>query len=94
MAKVIGMSSGCGFALAISWLEVKAYKVSRASWAGEKWLKQIAPNQWNVSNHHIDETNLPTKGFIALVSDYSIEPWVPTQSDLLAHDWCILEETE
>jgi hypothetical protein len=91
MIKITGLNTNCSFALAISWLDVKANKVSRASWNNEKWLKQIAPNQWGVTSNHEDEDRLCSNGFIAVVTEDGFEPWVPTHSDLLAHDWCILD---
>jgi hypothetical protein len=94
MTKIEGLSINCGFALAISWLDVKDNKVSRGSWNGEKWLKQIASNQWGVTSHHVDEVYLFPNGFIAMVTEDTFEPWIPTHSDLLAHDWCLLDNNE
>lgn len=64
------------------------YLVARKGWNGKgMWLRLVQPHEWAVSS--LEHDVLPFIGMKTAQGEFV--PWVPSQTDLLADDWMIVE---
>jgi hypothetical protein len=70
-------------------------RVARIGWNGkEMYLLLVDGGEWEVSSDQMDEreNDLETTGFILLkTAQGKLVPWVPSQDDILAGDWFVVE---
>lgn len=71
-------------------------KVARSGWNGKgMWLKLVEPyTGFNISDSQVERvteaTLLPWIGM--KTADNKFVPWLASQTDMLAEDWCIVED--
>jgi len=68
-------------------------RVARAGWNGKgMFLFYVGENEWRLPDTAVDAGRiLPLSPFIALrTADAKVVPWLPSQTDLLAWDWCVV----
>lgn len=86
---------GVSFSSALVMLK-DGYRITRDGWNGKgMWLYYVAgghyKSQMKAAADHFGDT-VPYRPYIAmLTAQGDVVPWVASQSDLLAHDWLVLE---
>lgn len=85
---------GMSFGLAIEAMK-KGKRMARAGWNGKgMWLTFVQPGQWQVSTEvpGMEDQDLLTAAWIGMkTADSKFVPWLPSQTDMLADDWQIVE---
>ena len=69
-------------------------RVARAGWNGKgMFLLLIKGGEWSLPNTSVvADTLLPLLPFIAMkTADNCVVPWLASQTDILARDWCHVE---
>jgi hypothetical protein len=68
------------------------HRVARAGWNGKgMWLELVHADRWSTSigpDHVSDAHRLPWIGM--KTADNGFVPWVSSQTDVLANDWCVV----
>lgn len=65
-------------------------KVARAGWNGKgMWLMLIPKSHWETTRGLETLEGLPWIGM--KTADEKFVPWLASQTDILAEDWCIVE---
>lgn len=87
-----------GFGDALYWLK-KGRRAARSGWNGKgMWLILIADVHWNLPGisgertHILGTRRLPWIGM--KTADGGFVPWLASQTDLLAEDYVLIEETD
>ncbi len=76
------------FAVALVILK-RGGRVARAGWNG-KGMFLFAVNDW--TNNDGRQQHYPNLPFIAMkTADNKTVPWLASQTDILAEDWCVVE---
>jgi hypothetical protein len=67
-------------------------RIAREGWNGKGlWLCLVKEWNGNFSGGNLPE-DWSVKPFIAIKSiDNGMVPWLPSQTDVLAEDWCVVE---
>ena len=83
-------TSGLSFGLAVEALKL-GKKVARAGWNGKgMWLKLVTKGYFDIGCSIVEGAGLLP--FIGMkTADNNFVPWLASQTDILADDWCILE---
>jgi hypothetical protein len=78
-----------GFSIALGKL-LEGDRVCRAGWNGKGMhLRVIQGHEWDEDDK---ESDVETGPFIAIkTADNKLIPWVPSQADLFAVDWQVIE---
>jgi hypothetical protein len=80
--------SGVGFETALTFVKL-GYRALRTGWNGKGMHIEIV-SAWVFEGATTDRKRLP---FIAmLTADGSYVPWLASQTDILAHDWIVVQD--
>lgn len=72
-------------------------RVSRAGWNGKgMWLRHVSAFSYDVGTRTLGGT--PTPNLLPWIgmktADGGFVPWLASQTDMLAEDWCLLEDAQ
>lgn len=69
----------------------RGFRVSRSGWNGKgMYLKLI--KTWSIHKNYGELAQLPASPFIAMkTAQGDLVPWLASQTDILAKDWCVSE---
>ena len=83
-------TSGLPFGLAVEAMKL-GKKVSRAGWNGKgMWLRLVSKGYFDIGCSVVEGADLLP--FIGMkTADNCFVPWLASQTDILADDWCIVE---
>ena len=87
------MGSTLCFGLALEHLQ-NGRRVCRDGWNGKgMWLILVRPEDWSVTNDFEDGEPHALLPWIGMkTADDKFVPWLASQTDILAEDWCVLED--
>ena len=92
-------SEGEPFGRAVLFMK-QGYKVAREGWSEQDtFIYYVAANKYPMSNNlmetmagRYEDDLVPYQAYIAIkAADDTVVPWVPSQSDVLAEDWKIVQ---
>ena len=83
-------TSGLPFGLAVEAMKL-GKKVARAGWNGKgMWLRLVSKGYFDIGCSVVEGADLLP--FIGMkTADNCFVPWLASQTDILADDWCIVE---
>ena len=85
-------SGNITFGMAIELLK-QGHTVARSGWNGKNmFVFQIQANHWDFDTDVQWVDDIDTLDFICMkTADNKLVPWLASQTDVLAEDWCIVE---
>ena len=83
-------TTGMSFGLAVEAVK-KGHKVARSGWNGKgMWLKLVSKGYFDIGCSVVEGADLLP--FIGMkTADNCFVPWLASQTDVLADDWCVVE---
>lgn len=85
-------TNGMSFGLAVEAVK-KGKRIARAGWNGKgMWLSLVPAYGYEVSGAIINPIEIMREQYIGMkTADNKFVPWLASQTDVLADDWCIVE---
>lgn len=90
------LQTGTGFSFSKAVEALKEGKmVSREGWNGKgMWLRMVSEGRWGIDVEIREESNRQIDSLLPWIgmktADRKFVPWLASQTDILAEDWCIL----
>ena len=83
-------TTGMPFGLAVEAVK-KGKKIARAGWNGKgMWLKRVSKGYFDIGCSVVEGADLLP--FIGMkTADNCFVPWLASQTDVLADDWCVVD---